>query len=426
MAELVPLQDLLTWNNAKEENRVNLLRVIMAKPGPQAYLIKRSGLSAGTVSAAVGELEQRGYVRTARTGNRNRNVVTLPPTRGAAVGIELGFHRTAVVARRVEQPIDEARVQVREVGAADRRARWLPDMAEAVRDAVADLGEDEIVAIALGVPRVVDSRSGALLPPYMPPWSYGDDPALLLAEELRKYEGTPRLVAPRVLLDNDANLAAFAESIYRYDETDTLIAIKASTGIGAGIVVGGRILRGARGLAGEVGHMVIDPSGPFCSCGGRGCLEAFIGADALVEQARSTLAYKRLDSPKDIDELAQMAKNGNLTCQRVLREAADKLGFALGSLCNVLNPDVIVLGGAYGRAEAVEFTLPACREAIRRTAMRAAVGEPRTADAGRGGGEVLRVEASTMVHAAAHGALVVAVQGTDYGTADGAVDGAQN
>jgi predicted NBD/HSP70 family sugar kinase len=324
LTEPVPLQDLLTARSAKEENRVNLLRTIMARPGPQSYLSNRSGLSPGTVSSAVTELEQRGYVQTTRTGNRN--VVTLPPTRGAAVGIELGFHYTAVVARRVEQSIDEARIQVRQVGAAFGKSRWLPDMAEAVRDAVADLGEEEIVAIALGVPRVVDPRFGTLLPPYLPPWSYGDDPASLLAEELRKYDGTPRLVAPRVLLDNDANLAAFAESIYRYDEIDTLIAIKASTGIGAGIVVGGRILRGARGVAGEIGHMVIDSSGPFCQCGGRGCLEAFIGADALVEQARSTLAYKRLESPKDLEELAQMAKNGNLICQRVITEAADKLG----------------------------------------------------------------------------------------------------
>jgi predicted NBD/HSP70 family sugar kinase len=416
LTEPVPLQDLLTARSAKEENRVNLLRTIMARPGPQSYLSNRSGLSTGTVSSAVTELEQRGYVQTTKTGNRN--VVTLPPTRGAAVGIELGFHYTAVVARRVEQSIDEARIQVRQVGAAFGKSRWLPDMAEAVRDAVADLGEEEIVAIALGVPRIVDPRSGTLLPPYLPPWSYGDDPALLLAEELRRYDGTPRLVAPRVLLDNDANLAAFAESIYRYDEIDTLIAIKASTGIGAGIVVGGRILRGARGVAGEIGHMVIDSNGPFCPCGGRGCLEAFIGADALVEQARSTLAYKRLESPRDLEELAQMAKNGNLTCQRVITEAADKLGSALGNLCNILNPEVIVLGGAYGRAEAVEFTLPACREAIRRSAMRAAVGDSRTPETSHRGEEALRVEPSTMPHAAAHGALVVAVQGTDYGAAD--------
>ncbi|MGH3278419.1 MAG: ROK family transcriptional regulator [Trebonia sp.] len=410
------MRDLLTARSAKEENRVHLLRTIMARPGSQAYLSNRSGLSPGTVSAAVTELEQRGYVRTTKTGSKS--LVTLPQTRGAAVGIELGFHYTAVVARRVEQSIDEARTQVRQVGAAYGKNRWLPDMAEAVRDAVADLGEEEIVAIALGVPRVVDPRSGTLLPPYLPPWGYGDDPALLLAEELRKYDGTPRLAAPRVLLDNDANLAAFAESIYRYDEIDTLIAIKASTGIGAGIIVGGRILRGARGVAGEIGHTVIDANGPFCPCGGRGCLEAFIGADALVEQARSTLAHKRIESPKDLEELIQYAKNGNLTCQRVIREAADQLGFALGSLCNVLNPEVIVLGGAYGRAEAVEFTLPTCREAIRRSAMHAAVGDGRASEVGSRADQALRVEASTLVHAAAHGAFVVAVQGTDYGAAD--------
>ena len=217
-------------------------------------------------------------------------------------------------------------------------------------------------------------------------------------------------------VDNDANLAALAESIYSYD-VDSLIAIKASTGIGAGIIVGGAIVRGARGAAGEIGHVVIDPHGHFCSCGGRGCLETVIGSDALVEQARTILARHPQPSPEKFEMLVAMAGAGNVTCQRVLREAAATLGAAIGSLCNVLNPEVVVLGGAFGRPDAVQFTLEPCREAIGRSGLQGATegvrlnaaDRPRDADK-----RMLRVEASTLTHAAAHGALVMGLQGTDY------------
>jgi len=366
LQERVPLRDLLTAQSTQESNRRIILRVVMAKAGSQAYIAKRSGQVPATVSNAVKQLTEAGYVYTRKDGAAN--VVSLKPTVGAAVGIELGFHHTAVVARRVEQSIDEAATRHVDQGAANGANRWLPDVTEAIRDAVAELGEEEIVTIGLGIPRIVDPRSGKLLPPILPPWNYSDDPAFMLAEKLR--ERGARLAAPAVTIDNDANLAALAESVYSYDDVDSLIAIKASTGIGAGIVLAGTILRGARGAAGEIGHIVIDPGGRFCSCGGRGCLETVIGSDALVEQAKIVLARRPQPSPNGLEELIAMAANGNVTCQRVLREAGTTLGMAIGNLCNVLNSEVVVLGGAFGRPDAVPFTLGPCREGIERTGLR--------------------------------------------------------
>lgn len=411
--ERIPLRDLLTAGTTQEINRRNLLRVIMAKPGSQAYIAKRVGQVPATVSGAVRELEEAGYVRTRREGASS--FVSLRPTIGAAVGIELGFHHTAVVARRVEQSLDEATTRTVDSGAANGANRWLPDVSDAIRDAVADLGEEEIITIGVGIPRIIDPRSGKLLPPILPPWSYADDPAYMLGEKLR--ERGVRLIAP-VKIDNDANLAALAESVYSYDEVDSLIAIKASTGIGAGIIVAGTIVRGARGAAGEFGHVVVDPNGRFCACGGRGCLETIIGSDALVEQARIVLARRPQPSPESLATLVTMAREGNATCQRVLREAAGTLGVAIGNLCNILNPEVVVLGGAFGRPDATEFTLDPCREAIARFGLGAAVHGVRTSMAQRqaegADKKILRVEASALTHAAAHGALIVALQGTDF------------
>jgi predicted NBD/HSP70 family sugar kinase len=371
----------------------------MAKSGSQAYLSRRSGLSQATVSALVSDLEKKEWVTVTKAGKTS--FVEVAPTTGAAVGIELGFRHTAVVARRVEQPYDHAKVSLARAGAAQATGRWLPGVAEAVRDAVTELGEDEIAAIGLAIPRVVDPISGTLMPPVLPPWTSSENPAQMLFEELGRGHKKPQVVAPRVVLDNDANLAALAESVYAWDDAEILIAIKASTGIGAGVVIGGRMFRGARGAAGEIGHIVIDPAGEFCSCGGRGCLETVIGADALVDQAKTVLGHTKQPSPDELEDLVRMAAAGNVSCQRVLAEAARTLGFAIGNLCNVINPNVIVLGGAFGREDAVRFTLEPCQVALRQTAMHAAVIQD-------------FVVQSRVPHAAAHGALILALEGTTY------------
>lgn len=403
----VHLRDLLRAESTKDQSRLKILHTIMARAGTQAYLARRSGLSAGTVSDAVKELANSGFVLVAEKDGRSKPV-TLARTTGAAVGIELGFHNSAVVARRVEQSYDQATVRLCSVGAASRQESWLEDVAQAVRDAVDDLGEDDIVAVGLGVPRMVDPHTGKLVPPVLPPWKEGDDPAQMLADELSRRVGQ-RLLAPTVVLDNDANLAAYAQSIYEFDQAETLIGIKASTGIGAGIVVGGKIFRGARGAAGEIGHVVVQPGGKFCTCGGRGCLESVIGADALIEQVTTTLGHRRLKSPETLDALVQMAKDGNVGYQRVLREAAATLGFAIGNLCNILNPNVVVLGGAFGRDDATPYTVEPCVAAIRQSAMQATVD-----DAGSRG---VAVHVTKIQHPAAHGALVLGLEGTKYGRA---------
>lgn len=408
----VDLRDLLRAEGTKDENRLRLLHTIMARPGTQAYLARRSGQSTGAVSDAVRELAAKGFVVVSEQDGRSKPV-TLAKTTGAAVGIELGFRYSAVVARRVEQSYHEAEVKLRRVGAARGMGYWLPEVADAVQEAVGALGEEEITAIGLGVPRVVNPPDAALVPPALPPWKEGDNPAQVLTEELASRTSGPRLVAPHVVLDNDANLAAYAHSIYEFDTAETLIGIKASTGIGAGIIIAGKIFRGFRGAAGEIGHVVVQPGGAFCSCGGRGCLETIVGADALVEQAKTTLGHRKLPEPQDLEELVRWAQDGNVTCQRVLRDAAEALGFAIGNLCNVLSPNIVVLSGAFGR-EAAGFTMEPLAAAISLSAMRATVQKDAK------GREGVRVEGTKLNHPAAHGALVVALEGTKYDASSGA------
>jgi predicted NBD/HSP70 family sugar kinase len=368
----------------------------MANPGSQAYLARRSGLSEGNVSDAVKELKD--VVVTEERGREN--IIKLPHTAGAAVGIELGFSNFAVIARRVDQGYQDVKVELDSYGAAKERGRWTSVVADAVREAVSAVGEDEIVSVGLGIPRIVDPRRGALVPPALPPWVEGEAPDQALAAELRSGGHTVRFTSSRVVLDNDANLAAYAMSIYEYPGEEVLLGIKASTGIGAGIIFTGKIFRGAVGAAGEIGHTVVQRDGEICPCGGRGCLETMVGADALVDRAKLVLGQRRLPAPSNIEELISMAEHGNLTCQRVLQEASKTLGFAIGNLCNIINPSVIVLSGALGRADP-RLTLEPLQQELGNSAMRAT--------------GVVKIVRTRISHPAAHGALVVALEGTAYG-----------
>jgi predicted NBD/HSP70 family sugar kinase len=391
------LRDLLREPvGAKESNRLNLLKVIMARPGNQTYLSYRSGLSPAAVSDAVRDLAKSGAVIATPDGQSV--FVQMAPTTGVAVGIELGYQHTAIVARRVEQVYHRAVVRTCPAGAAGGTSSWLDEVIRNVDAAVAELGEQDLATIGMGIPRMVDPIEGELIPPLLPPWENDRrGPRKELEERLHaKYPGLS------VKLDNDANLAALAESTYAFPEADTLVSIKVSTGVGAGIIIGGQVYRGRRGVAGEIGHMMIEPGGRFCSCGGRGCLETLIGGDALVEQARTVLGHKPQNWPSSLDDVMARAKEGNASCQRVLREAAGRLGQALGNVCNILNPQVVVISGAFGRLEAEDLVLLPCRAAIQQSAMRAAYEKD------------LQVVRSNLPHAAAHGALVLGLRGTTY------------
>jgi predicted NBD/HSP70 family sugar kinase len=383
---------------AKAEHRLRILRAIMATSSNQADLVRRSGMSSATVSSVVSELVADGIVQTTRRG---QNVmVSMTPTTGIAVGVELGFRNTAVVARRVHQPFTEARVRTLQVGGNNGQQRWLEAAAGLIRDVASDTGSglDELATIGLGIPRVVHPRTQQLTPPLLPPWESSADPARLITDRVRALAGELGHDLPdelQIRLDNDAALGALAESTYAHKSAEILVYVKASTGVGAGIMISGTVIRGQRGVAGEIGHTTVDRDGRFCLCGGRGCLETVVGSDRLLEQAAVLTR-----PPRTMNELVERANQGNAVCRRILVEAAARLGRAIGDLCNVLNPNVVVLGGALGRAG--DIVLDPCLDGIRESAMAAA----HESD--------FELVLSRVEHATAHGALLMGIDGTAY------------
>ena len=184
------------------------------------------------------------------------------------------------------------------------------------------------------------------------------------ADEMRR-----RLDLP-ILVDNDANLAALAEAAFGAGrDAKDLIYLMISSGIGAGLVLNGRLYRGAEGLAGELGHVLVDADGPVCRCGNRGCLETVAGTDALAELLRRSHG-----DGLDGRAIVRLAREGDLGCRRVIADAGRAIGKAAAMLVNVLNPELLIVGGDL--AEAGELLLDGVRESLER------VGAPH----GRAGG----------------------------------------
>lgn len=399
---MADLHELLREPSSTARGRI--LRAVMARSSNQADLGTRSETSAATVSSTVEELVGDGIVRRERRGRDT--IISMQPTTGVAVGIELGYRNTAVVARRVDQPYKAAVVlEAPNVGGNDRLDGWLDPVVNLIFDVASEVGDGpgELTTIGLGIPRMVDPRDQKLTRPLLPPWEEVPDPAEKIITRLRERAKADRqtlLPDLKVRVDNDATVGALAESAYIHSTKETLVYIKASTGVGAGIIISGRMFRGRRGIAGEIGHTTAEREGRFCLCGGRGCLETVVGAANLLDQAEAALG-RRL-APTSMDNLAEKARDGNAVCQRVLREAAIRLGVAIGDLCNLLSPDVVVLGGAFGRASKLvpELVLEPCKAGIRQSAVEAVHDEDE---------ELLVV--SQVEHATAHGALLLGISG---------------
>jgi glucokinase len=175
-----------------------------------------------------------------------------------------------------------------------------------------------------------------------------------LAEEMKKRTSLP------TFLENDANAAALAEAwrgAGRGSQDQLFVTL--GTGIGAGVVLGGRVWSGKSGYAGELGHIQVDPEGPPCGCGSRGCLETVAGIGGWVRRAEGALAAGRDSSLRgerlDPESIVRAARGGDGLANEVVSGAARALGVGIGAALNLLNLDRVVVGG--GVAAAGDFLL---------------------------------------------------------------------
>jgi len=233
--------------------------------------------------------------------------------------------------------------------------------------AEAGLRQGDLAAVGICSPGPCDIDAGVLSSaPNLPGWR--DVPICRYLEE--------RLGVP-ARLENDANAAALGEHVYGAGRgCRHLIYMTVSTGIGGGLIIDGRLYRGATGVAGELGHMTIDPDGPLCGCGNRGCLEALASGTAiaargeeLVAQGGSALLARLAQEQGELtaETVSHAADQGDIACQGIIRRAGYYLGVGLASYVNIFNPEVIIIGG--GLTKAGEVLLAPARAEMAARAM---------------------------------------------------------
>src|SRR3954451_20690426 len=321
----------------RELNRLRVLEIVRERGlVSRADIARQAGLSRSTVSSLVGELQGEGIVverEAAAPAQAGRPAVllALDPGAGAVVGVQFDHGALRVAVADLGHTI---------LAAGDRELDVDHEACEGIATAVALVDEvlaeagverDRILGAGVGIAGPVDAASGTVGGATILPGWMGID----VAGELER-----RLEMP-VHVDNDANLGALAESVLGAGrDAGEMAYLMLSSGIGAGLILGGRLYRGAGGTAGEIGHVVVDEQGPMCRCGNRGCLEVFAGADALVELLRRSHGDELT-----VERMIELANAGDPACQRVIADAVRVAGTALAALCNQFNPERIVVGG---------------------------------------------------------------------------------
>lgn len=314
----------------------------------RAEIARRADLSRSTVSELVGfllstELISEAGVGASRGGRRPINL-EFKDEACVIIGLDIGAtHLTAV--------LTDLRGRVLAAEYREWPVRTDPDgtRALAIELIVACLGKRadvsrSLLGIGIAVPSPVDPRHPERLSPLvLPDWGGRNG-----FEVLRTRFGVP------LFIDNDANLGALAEQWWGAGRgVPDFAYIKVATGVGSGHVIDGRVRRGATGVAGEIGHVAIDPRGAPCACGNRGCLVTFVGSNALVERARALLpdfpASSLASVPLTIEVIEAAAIADDALAVQVVSEAAEYLGIAIAGMLNLMNPGAVIIGGGLSR-----------------------------------------------------------------------------
>jgi glucokinase len=282
---------------------------------------------------------------------------------GCVIGVDLGG--TKLLAGVVDAELNVHHRVFRHAREGKGPEQLLDALVAAVEEARAAAG-GEVRAVGFGVPSLVDPRTGvANTTVHLP---LRDVPLRdVMAERL----GVP------VAVDNDANAAMVAEHRHGAAAGTTCAALLTlGTGIGGGIVVDGRVVRGAHGGAGEWGHMVIDADGPLCTCGNRGCLEMLVSGTALGRAARRAAeelpdsAFGRAAAAgREITGMlaTELAHDGDAVARDVVASMGHYLGVGIGNVVNIINPEVVVVGG--GVIAAGELLLEPARAVVAERAL---------------------------------------------------------
>ena len=326
----------------KRLNRLALVRWVKAEPGlSRVDLAGRTGLTKTTVGLLVGELIHEGWLRqggpaaSAGAVGRRPSPLTLDPTRLGLLGAEVGVDYLNVVACNLNGEILHSRLRPYRHRQVSRSLRSLAGLVAKALEVLAAQRRRPL-GLGVGVPAMIDARDGTLR--FAPNLGWHGVPVVQLLRAELAAAGCGRLP---VSVLNEANAAALGEYVFAAEQpTGPLVYLSMGVGLGAGVVLGDSLYLGHDGLAGEVGHTILERGGPPCACGRRGCAEAFVSQRAVSREATGR------DAPiLPMEELVARVIRRDRATLRAAARAGAYLGLLLQNLGNTINPGAIVLGG---------------------------------------------------------------------------------
>lgn len=343
---------------------LNALR--LHAPISRADLANLTNLNRSTISNIVNVLIDDGLVlelnaMESKIG-RPGIALTLRPEGGAVIGIEIGVGFISViltdfVATILWRDRHEFQVETPQI-AVISKVEELVDRAIAF----ADSRQLRLLGIGLGVPGLVNVQNGELL--FAPNLGWQDVPLRMMFSQ--------KFHIP-IYVENEANLGALGEYYFGVGRNvDNIVYLSSGVGLGGGIIINGKLLKGGRGFAGEIGHIQRDPQGEMCGCGRRGCWETQVGPRAILQRVKRSIEadpHKTLSKMVDGDlenltfnQVVDCALQGDELCRAALENVGENLGTGIADLVNIFNPQMVIIGGAfnYGR----EIILPILEKTI--------------------------------------------------------------
>ncbi|AMM21816.1 sugar kinase [Frondihabitans sp. PAMC 28766] len=321
-------------------------------PRTRAELATMTGLARSTIGLRLDSLADLGLIGpvadAVSTGGRPPSRIALLPSSRIVVAADLGASHAHValtdllgdelVSHQERLDIDQGPEVV---------LTWMVEQVDAL---LTVLGRDrnDLIAAGIGLPGPVEFSTGRPVnPPIMPGWDDFDVPGWV-----QQHIDVP------VYVDNDVNIMALGERTHSWPDVDHLFFLKVATGIGSGIISGGRLQRGAQGIAGDIGHIpVARGQGIQCRCGNTGCLEAVASGPAIAAALRAD----GIDATSGSD-VVELVRRGDLDAVRAVRQAGRDIGEVLTTCVNLINPSVIAIGGSM--SEAGEHLLAGVREVV--------------------------------------------------------------
>ncbi len=347
----------------RELNRLRVIDALRQRgTASRSEIARHTGLSRTTVTTLVSDLQTRGLVveqpfgesqgSEAQGRGRPPTLLRLDPSVGAVVGIHFDHRHLRVAVADLSSTVLAERSQRLDVDHA----------ATSALDAAADLVEVVLEEAGIERSRVVGAGV-ALSGPVDRDGTVGSTVILPGWEGLNAIDELTRRLELPVSVDNDANLGALAEVSFGAGRgMSDVIYVMVASGVGAGIVLDGRLHRGVTGLAGELGHVRVRAEGAVCRCGNRGCLETVASTDAMLSLLRPAEGGKT-----SMRALVEMLVAGDIGAQRVVNDAGREIGRVVAGLCNVLSPSGVIVGGDLGIV--ADSLLNGIREALDRYAL---------------------------------------------------------